>query len=44
MSTLLQIDEDRIRLSAIGLFKVGIHLVPTVSNTTLFICKKKYNV
>nr|SVE76643.1 EOG090X0DE4 [Daphnia longispina] len=30
MSTLLQIDENRIRLSAIGLFKVGIHLVPTV--------------
>ena len=40
MSTLLQIDEDRIRLSAIGLFKVGIHLVPTVSNIT-FIFKKK---
>ncbi len=31
MTSLVQIDEDRVRLSAAGLFKVGIHLVPAVS-------------
>jgi hypothetical protein len=29
--TLLQINEDRVRLSAAGLFQVGVHLIPSVS-------------
>ena len=33
MAFLRQINEDQIRLSAAGLFKVGIHLIPTVSKT-----------
>jgi hypothetical protein len=32
MTLLLQIDEDRVRLTAAGLFKVGMHLIPAVSN------------
>ncbi|XP_045026258.1 uncharacterized protein LOC116915416 [Daphnia magna] len=31
MTLLTQIDEDRIHLSAAGLFKVGVHLIPAVS-------------
>jgi len=31
MASLVQIDEDRVRLSAAGMFKVGMHLVPAVS-------------
>ena len=30
MAYLMQIEEDRIRLSASGLFKVGMHLIPAV--------------
>ena len=26
----MQIDEERIRLTAAGLFKVGVHLIPAV--------------
>nr|CAH0109890.1 unnamed protein product [Daphnia galeata] len=29
--TLMQINEDRVRLSAAGLFNVGVHLIPSVS-------------
>lgn len=31
MTSLVQIDEERVRLSAAGLFKVGVHLIPAVS-------------
>jgi hypothetical protein len=31
MTTLMQIDEERLRLSAAGLFKVGMFLIPAVS-------------
>jgi hypothetical protein len=31
MATLIQIDEDRVRLSAAGLFNVGMFLIPGVS-------------
>jgi len=31
MTLLIQIDEDRVRLTAAGLFKVGMHLIPAVS-------------
>ncbi|KZS06902.1 Uncharacterized protein APZ42_029437 [Daphnia magna] len=31
MTFLIQIDEDRVHLSAAGLFKVGVHLIPAVS-------------
>lgn len=36
MAFLGQIDEDRIRLSAAGLFQVGIHLIPPVSTCLWF--------
>lgn len=29
--TMMQINEDRVRLSAAGLFNVGVHLIPSVS-------------
>ena len=32
MSFLMQLDDDRVRLSAAGLFKVGKHLIPSVSS------------
>jgi hypothetical protein len=31
MTVLMQIDEGRVRLSAAGLFDVGVHLIPAVS-------------
>ncbi|KAK4018997.1 hypothetical protein OUZ56_001032 [Daphnia magna] len=31
MSFLIQIDEDRVHLSAAGLFKVGVHLIPALT-------------
>jgi hypothetical protein len=31
MSILMQIDKGRVRLSAAGLFNVGVHLIPAVS-------------
>lgn len=31
MSMLMQTDESRVRLSAVGLFNVGMHLIPAVS-------------
>jgi gustatory receptor len=34
MTSLVQIDEERVRLSAAGLFKVGMHLIPAVSIAT----------
>jgi hypothetical protein len=30
MTSLIQIDEKRVRLSAAGLFGVGVHLIPAV--------------
>ena len=35
MSFLVQFDENRVRMSATGLFKVGQHLIPSVSNLLL---------
>ncbi|KAI9565951.1 hypothetical protein GHT06_009749 [Daphnia sinensis] len=32
MTLLVQIDEDRVHLSAVGLFKIGVHLIPAVTN------------
>ncbi|KAK4018993.1 hypothetical protein OUZ56_001028 [Daphnia magna] len=35
MTLLTQIDEDRIHLSAAGLFKVGVHLIPALSGAVV---------
>jgi gustatory receptor len=45
MTIWMQIDEERIRLSAAGLFNVGVHLIPAVSAACLkfIILKRKSN-
>ncbi|XP_046643109.1 uncharacterized protein LOC124328388 [Daphnia pulicaria] len=35
MATLIQIDEDRVRLSAAGLFNVGMFLIPGLTGATV---------
>ncbi|XP_045026257.1 uncharacterized protein LOC123470253 [Daphnia magna] len=35
MTLLVQIDEDRVQLSAVGLFKVGVHLIPTLTGAVV---------
>ncbi|KAK4018994.1 hypothetical protein OUZ56_001029 [Daphnia magna] len=35
MTLLTQIDEDRVHLSAVGLFKVGVHLIPTLTGAVV---------
>jgi hypothetical protein len=37
MTFLIQVDEDLVQLSAAGLFKIGIHLVPAVNLFSAFI-------
>jgi hypothetical protein len=43
MTIWMQIDEEGVRLSAAGLFNVGVHLIPAVSAASClkFIIKKK---
>lgn len=40
MTFLVQIQVDRFRLSAMGLFNVGMHLIPSVSDLYLMYYKK----
>ncbi len=36
MSLMVMMEEDRIRLTGVGLFKVGIHLIPPVIDVSAF--------
>lgn len=36
MTILMQMNEDRIQMSAAGVFKVGVHLIPAVNFTNCY--------
>ena len=42
MSFLMQLDENRVRMSAAGLFKVGKHLIPSVSSLLVALPTSQY--